>query len=115
VTNHEKERGAFLVCLVTTSSVDEARRIGRAIIEERLAACCNIVPRVESIYRWEGKVEEDSEALCIIKTRRELFGALRERVIELHGYDVPEVIALDIADGSEAYLEWLEGACGPSS
>ncbi len=100
-----------MVCLVTTSDVDEARHIARALVRERLAACCNIVPRVESIYRWEGEVEEETEALCIIKTTRARFGALRDRVIELHGYDVPEVIAFEIAQGSEAYLKWLKGAC----
>ncbi len=115
MTKHEKDKAGFLVCLVTAPGAEEARSLGRALVEERLAACCSIVPGIVSIYRWEGKVEEDSEALCIIKTRKALFGALRDRVVELHGYDVPEVIALDVADGSRAYLEWLEGACGPET
>jgi len=84
-------------------------------VEERLAACCNIVPGVESVYRWKGEVAHDGEVLCIFKTEKALFKALRERVSGLHTYEVPEVIALDISEGDRGYLEWLEMACAGHS
>jgi periplasmic divalent cation tolerance protein len=99
---------ANIVVLVTAPSAEDAAKIARALVEERLAACANIVGDVRSIYRWEGKVEDDSEALMVIKTREELFDKLEKRVKELHSYSVPEVIALPIAKGSPEYLKWLE-------
>ena len=96
-----------LVVLVTAPSTDEAARIARALVEERLAACSNVVPGVRSIYRWEGKVMDDAEALLLLKTTRARFAALRERVLALHPYTVPEVLALPVEAGSEEYLSWL--------
>jgi len=98
---------ADIVVLVTAPSEDEAAKIGRALVDERLAACANIVTGVRSIYRWEGKVEDEPEALMVIKTREELFDSLESRVRELHPYSVPEVIAIPIVKGSQAYLKWL--------
>jgi periplasmic divalent cation tolerance protein len=98
-----------LVVLVTCSSPAEARRIARAVVEARLAACVNIVPgAVESIYRWKGKVESARERLLLMKTSRRRLGKLRKAVEQLHSYDVPEFIALPIAVGSRAYLVWME-------
>ena len=97
----------FIVVLVTAPNETEAARIAQALVGERLAACVNIVGSVRSIYRWQGKVEDDSEALLVIKTRKDMFDTIKERVIELHPYEVPEVISLDIAGGSEKYLSWL--------
>ncbi len=98
-----------LVVLVTCSSPAEARRIARAAVEARLAACVNILPgAVQSIYRWKGKVESARERLLLIKTSRRRLAKLRKTVEQLHSYDVPEFIALPIAAGSPAYLAWME-------
>jgi periplasmic divalent cation tolerance protein len=98
-----------LVVLVTCSSPAEARRIARAVVEARLAACVNIVPgAVQSIYRWKGKVESARERLLLIKTSRRYLAKLRKTVERLHSYDVPEFIALPIAAGSPAYLAWVQ-------
>jgi periplasmic divalent cation tolerance protein len=98
---------ASLVALMTASGIDQARRIAAVLVEERLAACCNIVPAVESLYRWEGKFEHTIEALVIIKTTDERFDGVKARIRELHEYDVPELIALPVVDGLAPYLAWL--------
>lgn len=98
-----------LVVLVTCSSPAEARRIARAVVDARLAACVNIVPgAVQSIYRWKGKVEYARERLVLIKTSRRRLAKLRKTVEQLHSYEVPEFIVLPIAAGSPAYLAWME-------
>jgi periplasmic divalent cation tolerance protein len=107
-TATEAERAEALVVLVT-APVDQAPELARALCEERLAACVNIVGDVRSIYRWQGKLCDDREALCIIKSTRDRFPALRERIVALHPYEVPEVIALPIEQGHAPYLEWLVG------
>jgi periplasmic divalent cation tolerance protein len=102
-----------LVVLVTCSSAAEARRIARAVVEARLAACVNILPgAVTSVYRWKGRVESARERLLLVKTSRRRLAKLRVAVERLHSYDVPEFIALAIADGSPAYLAWLEESLG---
>jgi periplasmic divalent cation tolerance protein len=101
-----------LVVLVTAPSADEAARIARALVEEGLAACGNVVPGLRSIYRWEGKVQDDAEALLLLKTTRARFEALRARVLALHPYQVPEVLALPVEAGNAAYLAWIAGSVG---
>jgi periplasmic divalent cation tolerance protein len=96
-----------LVVLVTCPTAERAAELARALVEERLAACGNVVPGLRSIYRWEGKVQDDAEALLVLKTTRARFEALRDRVLALHPYQVPEVIALAIEAGSAPYLEWI--------
>jgi periplasmic divalent cation tolerance protein len=96
-----------LIVFVTTSDNDEAASIAGALVSERLAACVNVVPAIESIYRWEGKVTHDREALIIIKTTDERYPELERRIKDLHSYSTPEVIALRIERGSSDYLEWL--------
>jgi periplasmic divalent cation tolerance protein len=96
-----------IVVLVTTPTPERAAEIARTLVEERLAACGNVVPGLRSIYRWEGKVQEDAEALLLLKTTRGRFEALRERVLALHPYDVPEVIAVPVEAGSAPYLAWI--------
>ncbi len=98
----------FIVVLVSTASEEEAASIAGALVGEGLAACVNIVPSVKSIYRWKGEVEEASEVLCVIKTEKRHFDKLKERVLELHSYDTPEVIALPITGASSEYLKWIE-------
>src|SRR5579863_1346041 len=95
------------IVLTTASSDDEARKVARHLVEQRLAACVNIVPRIESIYRWQGKVESSHEWLLVIKTSVEKFPAVRDAIRDLHSYDLPECIAVCIDDGSTEYLEWL--------
>jgi periplasmic divalent cation tolerance protein len=97
-----------LVVLSTVARAEDAERIGRALVERGLAACVNVVPGLVSIYRWKGQVEREEERLLLIKTRRESFGALREALVALHPYEVPEVVALGIEDGHPPYLAWLD-------
>lgn len=103
---------AWLVVLVTVGSEEEGRSIARALVEERLAACVNLVPGVRSVYWWKGEVCEDAEWLLIAKTRQERWEALRDRVHALHSYEVPEVVALPIERVNEAYGRWLEESLG---
>ena len=102
-----------IVVLVTCGSRKEARKIARSLVERRLAACVNeIGAPVRSVYRWKGKVETADEFLLVIKTTRTRFAGLREAISELHSYDVPEVIALPVVEGSPAYLDWIVESVG---
>src|ERR1700688_1395862 len=95
------------IVLCTAGSQDEARKIARHLVEQRLAACVNIVPRMESIYRWQGKLESSGEWLLLIKTTVERFPAVRDAIRDLHSYELPECIAISIEEGSPEYLRWL--------
>jgi periplasmic divalent cation tolerance protein len=96
------------VVLSTAGTEDEASRIARALIERRLAACVNVVPGVRSTYRWQGAVRTDAEWLLIVKTRRDRFDEVRAAIRELHSYELPEVVMLDVAEGDAAYLAWID-------
>lgn len=96
-----------LIVFCTCDSQQQASRISEALVGERLAACVNVLPRVESVYRWQGNVEKAEEILLLIKTSNERFPLLESRIKELHSYDTPEVIAIPIAHASEKYLSWL--------
>ncbi len=102
-----------IVVLSACADTAEAEGIARALVEKRLAACVNILPGVRSIYRWRGAIEESPECLLIIKSRRELFDQLRGEIEKLHSYEVPEVLALAVTEGSPAYLIWLEHELKP--
>src|SRR6476660_7197992 len=91
----------------TTGSQEEARRIAQQLVERSLAACVNVLGPIESIYRWQGKVETAGEFLLLIKTTAERFPDVRDALVALHSYEVPECIAIDVADGSAPYLAWL--------
>jgi periplasmic divalent cation tolerance protein len=93
--------------LTTCASLEEARQIAQALVEKRLAACVNIVPQVESIYRWKGEVETSTESMLVIKTTQGAFERVRDAVRELHSYEVPECIEIAITSGSAAYLNWI--------
>jgi periplasmic divalent cation tolerance protein len=95
------------IVLTTAGSEDEARKIARHLVEQKLAACVNIVPQIESIYRWQDKVESAREWLLVIKTTAEGFAAVRDAIRELHSYDLPECVVIGVEDGSAEYLEWL--------
>ncbi|HSQ20123.1 MAG TPA: divalent-cation tolerance protein CutA [Blastocatellia bacterium] len=96
-----------IVVLITTSNKEEAGILAEALVSQRLAACVNIVPAIESVYLWQGKVTRDNESLMIIKTTDLRYPELERRVNELHGYSTPEIVALRIDRGSEQYLSWL--------
>ena len=96
------------VVLTTCGSIEEARKIARELVERKLAACANIIPRIESIYRWKDKIETSTEYLLVIKTTANAFTSLRDAFGELHSYEVPECVAIPVTDGSAAYLKWME-------
>ncbi len=100
-----------LVIFTTWPDVEKARDAARTLVEESLAACANIVPGVESIYRWEGKLEASAEVLMVLKTTRARYAALQARITELHSYEVPEIVALRIEDGLPKYLKWVGDSC----
>lgn len=104
-----------IIVLVTCGSAREARKIARALVEHKFAACANILQApVQSIYRWKGKVEAAKEVLIILKTSRTRFPALEREVRRLHSYEVPEIIALPIERGARAYLEWISESVRPA-
>lgn len=96
-----------IVVLSTCSSAEEAEKLARQLVEERLAACVNVVAGIRSFYRWQGTVEDASEWLLVIKSSRALLDALRTRLEKVHSYEVPEVLAVPVVDGSVNYLNWL--------
>ena len=97
----------FCVAFVTVGKREEAERIASVLVEERLAACCNLLPAVRSIYRWKGEICRDEETLMILKTRLSIFEKMRARVQQLHSYEVPEIIAVPIIAGHAPYLDWV--------
>ena len=106
--------GTYCIAWITAGSVTEATTIARALVEERLAACCTLLPGITSVYRWQGAVREDEEVLLFCKTRHDLFESLAVRVRELHSYEVPEIICTDLAHGSRPYLQWIEESLSPA-
>jgi len=101
----------FALVLTTVPDGAKGETIARALVEERLAACVNLLPPMTSIYRWRGVVERESERQLIIKTTRQRVEALRARLSALHPYELPEFIVLAVADGGAAYLQWIEESC----
>ena len=100
-----------IIVLITAGSEEEAHRIAESLVKEKKAACVNIVPGVDSLFRWEGKLDSARESLLLVKTKASLFPEIVEMVKRMHSYEVPEIIALPIIGGSEDYLEWLDTAC----
>lgn len=100
------------VVLVTAPAGEAAPLLARTLVEERLAACVNVLPAVSSVFRWDGAVEEASETLLVVKTRRDRLERVFGRIVELHPYEVPEVVALPIVDGLEPYLDWVRAESG---
>ena len=101
-----------IVVLVTTSSEEEATRLGKLLVEQQLVACVNILPKIKSIFRWDGQVSDGEECLMILKTRMPIFRDLENTIIAQHSYEVPEIIALPIAVGSQPYLSWVYDMIG---
>jgi len=104
---------SYLIVFMTAPNREEAMKIVRTLLEERLIACGNIVDPVSSLFWWKGKIEDEKEVLVIMKSHEKLFKKLSERVTELHSYDVPEILALPIVDGSSSYLDWMKSCLEP--
>jgi periplasmic divalent cation tolerance protein len=102
----------LVVVLCTVPDAETGASLARTVVDERLAACVNIVPGVRSIYSWKGEIQDDGEVLLLVKTRESLFGALRERLASLHPYDVPEIVALQAASCHGPYLDWVHDVTG---
>ena len=100
---------SVVVVLSTFPSSEKAAEIARVLVDERLCACVNLVPAVRSIYRWQGAIHDDAEVLAIVKTTAERVQALRDRLIALHPYELPEALVLPVADGHAPYLAWVTG------
>lgn len=99
---------SFTIVIITTPNREEAVKIVNTLLNERLIACANILDPVHSIFWWKGKIEEEKEVLVLMKSQKSLFGKISRRVMELHSYDVPEILALPILEGSHSYLEWMK-------
>jgi len=97
----------FVMVFSTVADADKAAKIAKAAVAEGLAACCSIIPGLRSIYKWKGKLCDEPEALCVFKTRAPLFERLRDRIRELHPYEVPEVVCVGITGGLGEYLDWI--------
>ena len=98
----------YNIVIMTTPNKQEAMKIVRTLLEERLIACANIMDSVSSFFWWQGKIEEEKEVLVIMKSHEALFNKLSQKVTELHSYDVPEILALPIVEGSQSYLKWMK-------
>lgn len=103
----------MLMVFTTFANEDDAARVVRVLVEERLAACGTMLPGARSLYRWEGRVEDAREVMTVLKTRKQDWPALMSRLHELHPYDTPECVAVRIASGAPKYLAWLESALAP--
>src|SRR5450432_3715465 len=103
-----------IVVLSACESHAEAEKIATSVVEKRLAACVNLIPGIESIYRWRGAVERSKEFLLVIKSSRELLPDLQAELLKLHSYEIPEVLAIPIVDGAEDYLNWMEREIQPA-
>lgn len=101
----------FIIVFVTAGSFEEAEKIGKGLVEEKLAACANIIRNVKSIFFWEGKLCQENEVLMIIKSKSNLFNPLKDYIKKNHSYKVPEIIAASIKDGLPDYLSWLDESC----
>ena len=98
-----------LLVFTTLPSADKAAELAKLLVEERLAACANLLPAIRSIYRWQGKLQDENEVLLLLKTRAEHLERLKLRILELHPYDVPEVLAVPVEAGYQPYLDWIAG------
>ena len=106
-----KDGRVFRVVLSTVGSEEEGVRIAKSLLERKLCACVNLVPKIRSLYRWKGEIQDDAEVLLIIKTTKEKLAYLTAHLVESHSYDVPEVLAIPIDEGNAPYLEWLAESC----
>ena len=104
---------SYVIVIMTVPNREEAVKIVRTLLEEKLIACANLMEPVSSFFWWQGKITDEKEVLVIMKSHETIFKKLSKRVTELHSYDVPEILALPIVDGSQAYLDWMNAALEP--
>jgi periplasmic divalent cation tolerance protein len=97
-----------IIVLTNCGSEDEARKVARLLVEARVAACVNIVPRIHSVYRWKGAIQEDTEWMLVIKSNQPAFETLRDEIRKAHSYELPEVVAIPVIAGAAEYLEWID-------
>ncbi len=97
----------YCIIQATTANEEEAKKIAKHLVEKKLIACCSIIPKVTSIYTWKGEINEDNEALMIMKTKTQLYSQVEEEIKKLHSYEVPEIICLSVQAGSKDYLNWI--------
>ena len=102
------ESSPYIVLFITTATAEEAQRISRVLLEQKKVACVNIVPRVNSLFLWQGKLDSAEESLLIVKTKASLLSEIVPLVKEIHSYDIPELIALPIIGGNQDYLDWIQ-------
>lgn len=102
----------YILVIVTANSDEQGEKIGTTLVQEGLAACCNIIPNVKSIFKWKGEVSAEKEVILFIKSKAFLFNRLRDRIKELHKYEVPEIIALPISQGLPEYFKWMDEVIG---
>ncbi|MBI4377798.1 MAG: divalent-cation tolerance protein CutA [Nitrospinae bacterium] len=107
----KNKNDSFVVIFITTGSLEEAEKIGRGLVEERLAACVNIIQPIKSFFSWEGKLCQENEVLLMVKSRADIFTILTDYVKKNHSYKVPEIITIPITDGLPGYLNWLDTSC----
>jgi periplasmic divalent cation tolerance protein len=110
----DKNDSGYIAVFITTASQEEAETIAYTLVNEKIVACVNIISPIKSIYTWQGKLEKATECLLIAKTTTSLFQTLKKRVKELHSYEVPEIISLDLMAGEEGYLRWISEVTLPS-
>ena len=106
------EDNPYIVVLVTAKDSDEARKIARGLLDEKLIACANMIGNIQSLFLWQGKIEEAGEVLLVLKTRRDLFDQVALKVKSLHSYDTPEIIAIPVLKGNADYLNWIDLSVG---